>query len=115
MLAPWIISHFPEHRVYVEPFGGGASVLLRKPRSYAEIYNDLDSEIVNLFRMVRDRGAELAKLLTLTPYAREEYGTLHDDDDPMEKARRTVIRSFMGFSSTSIHRNTGFRSDSNRS
>lgn len=116
MLAPWIISHFPEHRIYVEPFGGGGSVLLRKPRSYAEVYNDLDSEIVNLFRIVRERGDELARALRFTPYSREEYlATAETSEDPLERARRTVVRSFMGFSSTSIHRNTGFRSDSNRS
>jgi DNA adenine methylase len=55
-IAPWIISYMPPHRIYVELFGGGGSVLLRKPRSYSELYNDLDGEIVNLFRVVRDHG-----------------------------------------------------------
>jgi site-specific DNA-adenine methylase len=52
-LAPWIVSHFPEHRIYLEPFGGSASVLLHKPRAYNEIYNDLDGELVNLFQVLR--------------------------------------------------------------
>lgn len=118
LLAPWIISHFPKHRVYVEPYGGAGSVLLRKARSYAEIYNDLDGEIVNLFKIVRDRGRELIAQLELTPFAREEYAEAFEPtDDPLELARRTVIRSYMGFGSNSINRGikSGFRSNSNRS
>jgi DNA adenine methylase len=61
MLAPWVIENMPPHRVYIEPFGGAASVLIRKKRSYAEIYNDLDGEVVNLFRVCRDRGDELKR------------------------------------------------------
>lgn len=97
-LAPWIISHFPKHRIYTESFGGGGSVLLRKPRSYAEIYNDLDGEIVNLFRVSRDHGEELARLCELTPFARDEYSqSATACDDHIEQARLTLIRSCMGF------------------
>jgi DNA adenine methylase len=117
MLAPWIIEHFPEHRIYVEAFGGAASVLLQKPRSYGEVYNELDGEIVNLFRIARDRGEELRRALELTPFARDEFLLSYEaSDDPVEQARRTVARSFMGFGSPAASgRKTGFRSNSNRS
>lgn len=123
LLADWIISHFPAHRCYVEPFGGGGSVLIRKPRSHAEIYNDLDGEIVNLFRVVRDHGQQLREKLELTPFAREEFEVSYlDAPDPIEQARRTVMRSFMGFGSNVFkltrqgkRERTGFRACSTRS
>lgn len=118
-LAPWIISHFPKHRVYVEPFGGAASVLLRKERSYAEVYNDLDEDAVNLFRVVQSRGDDLRLALELTPYARLEFELAYEpvaDDDPIERARRLVIRSFMGHGSDAhAAKASGFRANSNRS
>lgn len=116
-LAPWIIASFPPHRVYVEPYGGGGSVLMRKPRSYAEIYNDLDGEMVNLFRMVRDRSQELRRALELTPFSRADFLESYEPaEDPVEQARRTVARSYMGFGSAAASGNkTGFRSNSNRS
>jgi DNA adenine methylase len=121
ILAPWIISHFPPHRIYVEPFGGGASVLMRKPRCYSEVYNDLNSEVVNVFRVLRHSRLSnmLEYRLRLTPFAREEFNESYEDSpyDAVEKARRTIIRSFMGFGSNSANREarTGFRANSNRS
>lgn len=114
-LAPWIVNHFPEHRIYVEPFGGAASVLLHKAPSYNEIYNDLDSELVNLFRVLRsDRASELLTQLRLTPYSRAEYWTAFEQvDEPVERARRTVVRSHFGHGTggARIDRPTGFRCD----
>lgn len=116
ILAPWIITNLPKHHVYVEPFGGAGSVLIRKPRSYAEIYNDLDGEVVNLFRVARDHGADLVRALELTPFARDEFlASYEQTKDPIEQARRTVVRSFMGFASNAHNKATGFRANSNRS
>lgn len=118
LLAPWIIEHFPPHRVYVEPFGGAASVLLRKPKAYCEVYNDLDGDVVNLFRLLRQSDADrLVELIRLTPFAREEFVAAYEAcDDPLERARRLIVRSFMGFGSVGATGNsTGFRSNSTRS
>jgi len=117
LLAPWIIEHFPAHQVYVEPFGGAASVLMRKARSYAEIYNDLDGDVVNLFRVLRStRADELVAAVRLTPFSRTEFlESYQPTDDDFERARRLIIRSFMGFGSNSHNKLTGFRANSNRS
>jgi DNA adenine methylase len=113
-LAPWIVSHFPVHQTYVEPFGGAASVLLHKVRAPNEVYNDVADEICNVFRVLRDpvKAARLAQLMELTPFARSEFKSSYEpSDDPVEQARRTVIRSFMGYGSAAVHSNhsTGFR------
>jgi DNA adenine methylase len=113
-LAPKIVRHFPRHDIYVEPYGGAAGILLRKPRSLAEVYNDLDDEVVNLFRVLRDPAAaeKLADLVALTPFARTEFEAAYAvTAEPVERARRMLVRSFQGFGSCAarIDRTTGWR------
>jgi|GEM_PF-353358 len=120
-LAPKILPYLPPHHAYVEPYGGAASILLRKPRSYAEVYNDLDDEVVTLFRVLRDEmlAPKLIEALRLTPFARVEFQQAYEwSDDPVELSRRLIIRSFMGFGSdgaTKASVKTGFRATSSRS
>jgi DNA adenine methylase len=112
-IAPWVISHFPCHRIYVEPFCGAASVLLQKSRAWSEYLNDLDGELINFFRVLQDRerAEALIRLLSVTPFSRDEYALAHEPTtDPVERARRLCILSFMGHSSVSTHgRPSGFR------
>ena len=86
-----LLPFIPDGRVYVEPFGGGASVLLNRPRSEIEVYNDLDSSLVNLFTVVRDDRLfeRFAEMLRWTPYSREVFESSLDheaDDDSIRAA-----------------------------
>lgn len=113
-LRHWIISHLPAHRFYAEPFAGAASVLLGKdPAPGGEIINDLNAEVVNLFRVMQgaESSAELQRRLEWTPYAQAELvASREPTDDPIEKARRMVIRSFMGIEVAGVRGTaSGFR------
>ena len=96
-LAGWIIAHFPleyEKMVYLEPFAGSGAVFFNKNPGAVETVNDLDSDIVNLFRVLRDRPDELKRALELTPYSREEYDLAFEPtEDPLEKARRYMVKT----------------------
>lgn len=117
-LAPWVMSFFPRHLCYVEPFGGAAGVLLQKERAYAEVYNDLDSSVSNFFRVIRDplTRQALIEALAFTPYSRNEFDAAWQSTaDPVEDARRLCIRAQMGFGSAGATKgSTGFRVDSKR-
>lgn len=101
-LAQWIIEHFPKHTHYVEPFGGGANVLLVKEPSRLETYNDLNDQIVNFFRVLREKPKELVHQINLTPWARAEYEYCLDEIEiasPLEMARRVFFRLWMSINS----------------
>ena len=103
MLAPWIISHFPRHTVYVEPFCGAANVLLRKRPSRVEVLNDLYGRVVSCFRVLRDpeQAKRLQELLRLTPCSEEEYLSCREaSNDPVEDARRLIVLGHQGHGST---------------
>lgn len=96
-LAPWVISHFPEHTYYVEPFGGAASVLIQKTPAFVEVYNDLNELVVNFFRVLRDRPNDLLRAINLTPYSRQEYiESCEWHADPLERARRFAVQCWQG-------------------
>ena len=96
-IANWIIQHFPanyEKMVYLEPFAGSGAVFFNKKPSAVETINDIDSDIVNFFKVLREYPEELKHQLELTPYSREEYClSCEQSDEPIEKARRFVIRT----------------------
>lgn len=109
-IASWIISHIPEHHVYLEPYAGSLAVLLNKKRSHIETVNDIDKEIVNFFSVLRDKSNELLQAVSYTPYAREEYIQAYKEcQDEVERARRFAVKCWMGFGCGNLYQN-GFKS-----
>lgn len=113
-IAPWLIGQMPKHRVYCEPYGGGANVLLRKDRIQAEIYNELDGNVSNVFRCLQDpeKAKVMRARLKLTPFARAEYERCYEPaTDEIDAACKMIVLSFFGFGSDSSTRGgrTGFR------
>ena len=105
-LANWIIENMPEHKVYLEPFFGSGAVLFNKASAGIETINDLDGNVVNLFRVIRNRPDELKELISLTPWARDEYyDSYTKTGDDLEDARRFLVRCWQAFATR-----TGYRS-----
>jgi DNA adenine methylase len=98
----WIIDFILQvpHKNYVEPFGGGASVLLgfAPDPTIRRVYNDIDGDVVNFFRVLRDRPDDLIRAIALTPFSEEEYELSRVwAEDELEQARRTYVRTRQRF------------------
>jgi len=92
----WLLPLLPECHHYCEPFGGSAAVLLNRPPSPVETYNDLDGEICNFFRVLREQKEALVEAIGLTPFSREEFAIACELDaslQPLERARRFYVRA----------------------
>jgi DNA adenine methylase len=99
-LSPWICANLPPHEVYVEPFFGSGAVFFGKEPCRTETLNDVDGDVVNLFRVIRERSAELRDAVTLTPWSRDEYLASYDapeDTDEVERARIFLVRCWQAF------------------
>lgn len=106
-ISDWIISFFPEHKVYCEPYFGSGAVFFNKQPSYIETINDIDGNIVNLFEVCRDYPEELAQAINLTPFSREEFVKCNEpSDDPIEQARRTLVRYHQSFGTSNSSKNS---------
>lgn len=111
-MASWIISHMPEHNTYLEPYFGSGGVFFNKTKSTVETINDLDSSVINLFKVIRDYPEELAYKIKFTPLSREEYYASYDVDDQageIERARQFLVRCWQAIGAKTSDR-TGWRS-----
>lgn len=95
-IANKIVELMPEHKIYVEAFFGSGAAFFTKSPCNTEVLNDLDGEVVNLFKCIRDNPEELARLVYCTPYSREEYKNSYDrSGTDLERARLFLIRANM--------------------
>lgn len=108
LLAHWIVSFFPAHNFYLEPFFGSGAVFFNKCPSLHETINDIDDQVINFFRVCRDYPDELARAINLTPFARAEYESVQENKagdeikltgDCIENARRFSVRCSQSFGS----------------
>lgn len=119
-IAKWIIENMPEHKVYVEPFGGGCHVLAQKEPVDLEIYNDINGDVVNLFKVLQSEinSEKLIRLLDLTPYSRELFYELRDnkylpeiDNEEVKQAYKFCVMMKMSFGGKILNTTPSFGYD----
>lgn len=112
-IAKWVISFFPDHHSYMEPFAGSLAVLMNKPRSNIETVNDLDGNVVNLFEWIKKDPERLAHEIYYTPYARQVYDDAFAEvpEDSLGRAVNFYIRLNMGHGFRTNGEKVGWKND----
>lgn len=112
-IAKWIISFFPDHHSYLEPFFGSGAVLFNKQRSDIETINDLDGNVVNLFEWIKKDPEQLAHEIYWTPYARQIYENTYTEvpEDSLGKAVNFYIKLNMGYGFRTNGGKVGWKND----
>ena len=111
-MAKEIVAIMPQHRSYLEPFFGSGAVLFNKPPSAIETVNDIDGDITNFFKVLREQPDRLAEAISLTPYSRDVFNDAHENrgTEDFDRAYRFAIRSKMGHG-FKTYQKTGFKID----
>lgn len=90
-LAPLIVSLFPRHTLYAEPFAGGAAVFFLKAPSRVELLNDINGEIMNFYQVLKNNFKSLQTLVQQTPHSRNAFRqafTVHHNPDMFDRITR---------------------------
>ncbi|TBT85386.1 DNA adenine methylase [Propioniciclava sinopodophylli] len=108
-LAGRIAAEFGPHYHYVEPYFGSGAVFFSKAPSPHEVLNDLNGQVVNLWKVLRDQTEDLCWALETTPWSRDEYAVSDvTTGDPLEDARRFVVRVWQAHASD-LAKKTGWK------
>lgn len=108
-----LIKYVPEHKIYLEPFFGGGTLFFAKDPAAIETINDKDSDVVNLFRVIKDHSEKLARTLLVTPYSKQIYEESYIDDtlSEIDRACRFLVKCWQGYGSRGCSSRVGFKTD----
>jgi DNA adenine methylase len=119
-VAEWLVSHFPKHQCYLEPFFGSGAAFFTKQPSSIEILNDIDSNVINLFQVMREYPLELCQQIELTPWSQDEYAsavaairiewnyTNASDIERLERARVFLVAHWQMFGRKNVTSRKGW-------
>lgn len=112
-ISDWIINNFPQHHSYVEPYFGSGAVFFSKYQSAIETINDLDEDVINLFKCIRDDSEALARKIAMTPYSRQAYDESFEtiEGNEIDKALKFLVRCWQGHGFRTNGYKVGWKND----